>query len=148
MKKLKRKTFENGNMGVHIQIRVYNDKIMIWNEGGLPYNMDIEMLKGVHTSYPRNQLIANACFKAGYIDTWGRGTLKIINSCKKAGLPTPEIIETAGGIQVTLFKNADDGDTTQETGGPNQPNGNPQPQLTLKELQTPTDPVLRPSTTA
>lgn len=103
-------------MGVHIQIRVYNDKIMIWNEGGLPYNMDIEMLKRVHTSYPRNQLIANACFKAGYIDTWGRGTLKIINSCKKAGLPTPEIIETAGGIQVTLFKNADDGDTTQDIG--------------------------------
>ena len=95
-------------MGVHVQIRVYNDKIMIWNEGGLPYNMDIEMLKGVHNSHPRNQLIADACFKAGYIDTWGRGTLKIINSCKKAGLPAPEIIEITGGIQVTLFKESSD----------------------------------------
>jgi ATP-dependent DNA helicase RecG len=104
-------------MGVHVQIRVYNDKIVIWNEGGLPYNMDIEMLKGVYTWYPRNRLIADACFKAGYIDTWGRGTLKIINSCKKAGLPTPEIIETAGGIQVTLFKNSGDEmpDTPQVT---------------------------------
>lgn len=108
-------------MGVHVQIRVYNNKIMIWNEGGLPYNMDIEMLKGVHTSYPLNRLIADACFKAGYIDIWGRGTLKIINSCEKAGLPTPEIIETAGGIQVTLFKeNIENGQVdgaNEEAGG-------------------------------
>ena len=38
---------------------------------------------------------------------------EIINSCKKAGLPTPEIIETAGGIKVTLFKG--DGNTLQVT---------------------------------
>ena len=52
----------------------------------------------------KRKIFENCKFKAGYIDTCGRGTLKIINSCKKAGLPTPEIIETAGGIQVTLFK--------------------------------------------
>lgn len=43
-------------------------------------------------------------FKLGYIDTWGRGTLKIINSCKEAELPEPEIIEKDGGVQVTIFK--------------------------------------------
>jgi len=26
----------------------------------------------------------------GYIDVWGRGTLKIINACKDAGMPEPE----------------------------------------------------------
>ncbi|MDP2061190.1 MAG: hypothetical protein Q8J97_15715, partial [Flavobacteriaceae bacterium] len=40
---------------------------------------------------------------AGYIDTWGRGTLKIINSCKEAGLPEPEIKEMNGGVEVTIF---------------------------------------------
>ena len=41
----------------------------------------------------------------GLIEAWGRGTIKIINECKKAGLPEP-IIETAsGGIKVTIFKN-------------------------------------------
>lgn len=44
------------------------------------------------------------CFKGGYIDAWGRGTLKILQSCKEAGLPEPEIIEQDGGILVTLFK--------------------------------------------
>jgi ATP-dependent DNA helicase RecG len=35
---------------------------------------------------------------------WGRGTLKILQSCKEAGLPEPEFIEQDGGIMVTLFK--------------------------------------------
>jgi ATP-dependent DNA helicase RecG len=62
-----------------------------------------DYLKSDHNSRPRNPIIANACFFAGYIDTWGRGTLKIINSCKEAGLPEPEIKEMNGGVEVTLF---------------------------------------------
>ena len=42
--------------------------------------------------------------KAGYIDTWGRGTLKIFKACEEAGLPEPQILEKDGGIEVTLFK--------------------------------------------
>ena len=42
--------------------------------------------------------------KAGYIDAWGRGTLKILSACKEAELPEPEIIEKEGGVQVTIFK--------------------------------------------
>lgn len=34
----------------------------------------------------------------------GRGTLKILNACKEAELPEPEIIEKDGGVQVTIFK--------------------------------------------
>ena len=74
-------------------MRVYDNKLSIWNEGALPEGMDAHALKGHHVSRPRNQLIADVCFKAGYIDAWGRGTLKIINSCKDAGLPEPDRIE-------------------------------------------------------
>jgi ATP-dependent DNA helicase RecG len=42
--------------------------------------------------------------KAGYIDAWGRGTLKIISACKEAELPEPEISKKEGGVQVTIFK--------------------------------------------
>ncbi|WP_192922514.1 hypothetical protein [Sphingobacterium bovisgrunnientis] len=38
-------------------------------------------LKGLHASQPRNILIADVCFKGGYIDSWGRGMLKIYNAC-------------------------------------------------------------------
>ncbi len=90
-------------MGAAIQMRVFDNKLSIWNEGGLPYGLSLEDLKLEHNSRPRNPIIANACFFAGYIDTWGRGTLKIINSCREAGLPEPEIKEMNGGVEVTIF---------------------------------------------
>ncbi|WP_010250532.1 ATP-binding protein [Myroides injenensis] len=92
-------------MGAPTQIRVYDDKIVFWNEGALPQGLSIEELKGFHASQPRNILIADVCFKGGYIDSWGRGMLKIYNACKEAGLPEPEIKEFQTGLLVTLFKN-------------------------------------------
>ena len=91
-------------MGSMIQLRVYDNKLTLWNEGNLPEGMELESLKRHHISRPRNPVIADICFKAGYIDSWGRGTLKIINSCKEAGLPEPTITALDGGILVTLFK--------------------------------------------
>jgi ATP-dependent DNA helicase RecG len=90
-------------MGATIQMRVFDKRLSIWNEGGLPFGLSIEDLKADHNSRPRNPLIANACFFGGYIDTWGRGTLKIINACKEAGLPEPDIKEMNGGIEVTIY---------------------------------------------
>ena len=89
-------------MGSMIQIRVYDHKLTLWNEGNLPEGMTIESLKGHHVSRPRNPLIADVCFKAGYIDSWGRGTIKIFEACESAGLPEPEITGLDGGILVTL----------------------------------------------
>jgi ATP-dependent DNA helicase RecG len=82
----------------------HDDKLTIWNEGLLPDGMELESLKRHHISRPRNPLIADVCFKAGYIDSWGRGTLKIYNSCKEAGLPEPEITSLDGGILVAIYK--------------------------------------------
>ena len=93
-------------MGAATQIRVYNDKIVFWNEGALPQGLSLEGLLGFHASQPRNTLIADVCFKGGYIDSWGRGVLKIYNSCKEAGLPNPEIQEFQSGLLVTLFNNS------------------------------------------
>jgi ATP-dependent DNA helicase RecG len=91
-------------MGSFIQIRVYDDKITIWNDGALPEEITLESLKHVHSSHPRNPLIADVCFKGGLIDSWGRGTVRIIEACKEAGLPEPELTERDGGFLVTLFK--------------------------------------------
>jgi ATP-dependent DNA helicase RecG len=92
-------------MSSFIQVRIYDDKLWVWNSGKLPENISLESLRGVHSSHPRNPLIADVCFKGGYIDSWGRGTLKIINSCLEAGLPEPKIAEEFGGILVEIFKN-------------------------------------------
>lgn len=105
-------------MGAPIQMRVYDDRLSIWNEGGLPFGLSIEELKGEHNSRPRNPKIAKACFMAGYIDAWGRGTLKIYNSCKEHGLPEPDIKEKDGGFMVALYKTAKDNGKGGPMGGP------------------------------
>lgn len=92
-------------MGASIQIRVYDDKISIWNEGTLPEGLTLAALKRSHSSRPRNPIIADVAFKGGYIDAWGRGTIKIIDTCKEAELPEPEMQELDGGFSITLFKN-------------------------------------------
>jgi ATP-dependent DNA helicase RecG len=91
-------------MGSFTQIRVYDDKINIWNDGMLPEGISLESLRRTHSSKPRNPLIADVCFKGGLIDAWGRGTIKIIDTCKTAELPEPELTERDGGFLVTLFK--------------------------------------------
>jgi len=92
-------------MGSPVQIRVYDDKISIWNEGALPEGLTLDALKRPHSSRPRNPIIADVSFKGGYIDAWGRGTIKILDTCKQAELPEPEMQEQDGGFIITLFKN-------------------------------------------
>jgi len=74
-----------------IQISVYDDKIIFWNEGQLPENWTVENLLLKHPTRPYNPDIANAFFRSGYIELWGRGILKIIKECMDAGLPKPTV---------------------------------------------------------
>ena len=99
-----------------IQMRMFDNYFNIWNEGELPAGISLDSLKRQHPSRPRNLLIADVCFKGGYIDAWGSGTLKIISTCKEAGLPDPEIIEQDGGILVTLFKSKYSAEQLQNLG--------------------------------
>jgi len=91
-------------MGAPVQISVYDDKLIVWNEGHLPDDMTFEDLKKKHSSRPHNPILASAFFKGGLIEAWGRGTLKIVDECKKAGLPEPDIEKNSGGISVTIYK--------------------------------------------
>jgi ATP-dependent DNA helicase RecG len=85
-------------------LHVYDDRLELWNPGPLPEELTIEKLKRSHSSYPRNVNIANVFFKAGYVESWGRGTTKIISSCLEAGLPEPVIEEDQGGFRVIFRK--------------------------------------------
>ncbi|MGB1284234.1 MAG: ATP-binding protein, partial [Polaribacter sp.] len=75
--------------GFPIQISVYKDKLLIWNDGHLPKNWTTEKLTKKHSSKPYNPDIANSFFRSGYIESWGRGTIKIIEKCLEASLPSP-----------------------------------------------------------
>ena len=93
--------------GPDIQMHVYNDHVEIWNEGELPDGYNEEVLYGKHSSKPRNRNIADTMFKAGFIDTWGRGYKKIQDGFKVAGLPMPTVKSEFGGTTVTFQRGYD-----------------------------------------
>ena len=90
--------------GVPIQISVYKDKIIFWNDGQLPENWTVENLSVKHPSKPYNPDIANALFRSGYIESWGRGTLKMINECIQFGIPKPNYFYDMSGFWVEFRK--------------------------------------------
>ena len=75
--------------GAPIQIKVFKDRIMIWNDGQLPPNWTITHLLKRHASKPFNPDIANTLFRSGYIESWGRGIEKMLNYCLEARIPAP-----------------------------------------------------------
>ena len=91
--------------GVHIQMRVYNDRIELWNQGRLPAELTPEKLLERHSSYPRNKNLAEVFYRAGFIESWGRGIRKIVDGMTKAGLPRPKIEDADGGVRITIYRN-------------------------------------------
>ena len=79
--------------------------VEVWNEGSLPKELTPEALLRHHSSHPRNKNIAYAFFKAGFIESWGRGYKKIREGFEKAGLPMPKIEDVEGGVRVTFQRN-------------------------------------------
>jgi len=86
--------------GVPVQISVYEDKIIFWNSGQLPDNWTIERLFEKHASMPYNPLIANAFFRAGMIEAWGRGIYKIISECETFGAAPPKFNCDFSGLMI------------------------------------------------
>ena len=78
-------------MAAPIQIRVYADKLKIWNPVVLPDGWTVQNLLGEHSSAPYNPTIANAFFRAGEIEAWGRGIQRIFDACRTAATPEPQL---------------------------------------------------------
>jgi ATP-dependent DNA helicase RecG len=87
-------------VGGAIYVAIYDDRLEITSAGVLPPGITVQDLKRVHMSVPRNATIADAFFRAGLIERWGRGTLKIVALCREAGQPEPEFEVQAGHVVV------------------------------------------------
>ncbi len=90
---------------IPIQISVYDHQIVIWNPGQLPDDWTLEKLLDKHPSRPFNPLVANALFRAGYIEAWGRGIEKIQRECREYGVPDPEFDHGMSGLMLTFHAN-------------------------------------------
>ncbi|WP_246601670.1 ATP-binding protein [Hymenobacter profundi] len=90
--------------GTPVQIRVHEDRIVFWNEGHLPDSWTVENLRHQHPSKPFNPDVANTLFRAGYIESWGRGTLKMIHECRVRQLPAPRYYFETSGMVVEFVR--------------------------------------------
>ncbi len=88
--------------GGSISIAIYDDRINISNIGALPVGVELKELSKEHSSVLRNPRIANVFYLCGNIEKWGRGTLDMIDDCKKVGNPLPIFEERGGSFSVTL----------------------------------------------
>jgi predicted HTH transcriptional regulator len=86
-----------------VQVMVFADRIEVWNPGGLPEDLTLDMLRVPHPSVPRNRLICEPLFLAHYIERAGTGTLDMIRLCAEAGLPEPEF-RSEGERFVTVIR--------------------------------------------
>ncbi len=55
-----------------------------------------------HEPHPRNTLIADAFFRAGFIEAWGRGYAKIREAFEREKLQVPTFEQVRGGVLATV----------------------------------------------
>jgi ATP-dependent DNA helicase RecG len=83
-----------------VQVRIYDDRLEVWNPATLPADLTIEKLYEVHHSYPRNRKLADTFYRARLIEQWGTGTLRMVSTCEARGMERPEFRVDMGAFIV------------------------------------------------
>lgn len=89
--------------GGSVAVAIYDDRLEVTSSGTLHFGLTAEQLFLPHESLPWNPLIAHVFYRRGIIEQWGRGTIKMAELTRMAGLPQPEI-EDAGGYVTVRFR--------------------------------------------
>ena len=134
-----------------VQIRVYGDRISLWNPGTLPADWTLDKLMGTHASAPHNPRVANAFFRAGLIEAWGRGIGDIVRACRAAGTVEPRWELEPGGLRLEFVfvgtaSESIPGGAVRGTGGSAREAGGTEP--TRPESQPESRPESRPESLA
>jgi predicted HTH transcriptional regulator len=82
---------------------LFKDRFEIRNPGHLPLGWSVEKLKELHTSIPRNLLLAEPMYQAGYIERLGTGTSDMVSIANKAGLVDPVFVQEET-FNVTIYR--------------------------------------------
>lgn len=85
-----------------VTVRIYPDRLEIFNHGKLPEGWTIDRLIGEHGSEPRNFRMAKVFYDAGRIERWGVGIGTILRSCRDSGMPDPKFEVFSGGLRITF----------------------------------------------
>ena len=83
-----------------IQLKIYDDRLIIANPGGLLPGLDVAHLEGQHRT--RNPRLADWLHSLGYVERFGVGLIRMREAMGQADLPAPEIQASPGSFTVTL----------------------------------------------
>jgi predicted HTH transcriptional regulator len=92
------------NSNGSVEVRLFADRLEVWNPGVLPGTLTTESLRDDHPSIPQNPLLAESLYLARYIEKAGSGTQAMISLCRDAGLPEPNFEIRQGSFVVTLWR--------------------------------------------
>jgi ATP-dependent DNA helicase RecG len=85
---------------VPIQLKIYDDRLVIGNPGGLLPGLNLAQLEGKHKA--RNPLLADWLQVLGYVERFGIGILRMREAMQQAGLPAPIFVSRPDWFEVTL----------------------------------------------
>jgi hypothetical protein len=87
-----------------VEVRLFADRLEVWNPGRLPGTLKMEDLRTDHPSVPFNPLLAESLYLTRYIERVGSGTQAIIALCREEGLPEPQFEQRSGFFVITLWR--------------------------------------------
>lgn len=86
--------------GTDIQIKMFDDRIVVESPGSLPGIVRLTNLRTIHFS--RNPKIAEFLHQYGYVKEFGEGVDRMFTEMESAGLPDPEYTDNAFMLNVTI----------------------------------------------
>jgi ATP-dependent DNA helicase RecG len=96
-----------------VQVRIYDNALEVWNPGQLPAGLTVDDLYQKHSSRPRNPRLAQVLHRAGLIEHWGTGTVRMLEACEGTGV-TLEFASEPGTFRVCFRKGAAPTDTAPD----------------------------------
>jgi len=92
------------NSNGSVEVRLFPDRLEVWNPGELPSGLTVDGLREDHPSIPNNPLLAETLYLARYIEKAGSGTQAMIDECMQMGLPEPDFEQRSGWFVTTLWR--------------------------------------------
>lgn len=84
-------------------IAIYDDRVEIANPGVFPPQITTDNIKEPHESYPYNVAVAETLYRSMWLENWGSGAKRIVESCREQGLEEP-VWHWDGGFVYVVFK--------------------------------------------
>lgn len=115
--------------GTDIQIKMFNDRIVVESPGNLPGIVRLNNMRQVHFS--RNPKIAAFLHEYDYVQEFGEGVDRMYKEMEKAGLPAPEYRDVAFMLHATIRNSLGATSGASGAGGASSDTSGPEPTVQM-----------------